>query len=278
MSQLPVSLRLFGCTLLLSLLFSPSISGQHASWHLPTADGNEVKRRDASDNRWLGLGIGFSNWIDNDGFDPSGVDYELNMARSIYVDIRPLGRSVSISGNQLTLDYALGIDWYNFFFDNNQVTLMETEEGLRTIERTEDFSKSKLTVTYLYLPLLLHWETKPEDAEHSFRAEAGGYAGFRIGAHTKTKNESGDKTKRYRDFEINDLRYGLEAAIGYGPVNLFAKYDLETLFEEDAFFGDRPVAADPVEIQAVTFGIRISGFSDDDFDKDDMLVQNTSVF
>ena len=222
---------------------------------------NKPNARKADESRWLKIGLGVSNFVDEDGFDPGGVEYELNMARSIYVDLRAFGRSVSIVKNTLTLDYALAFDWYNFFFDNNQITLTESDGIVRPDkigEDDRDLKKSKLTVSYFHIPLALHLETKPEDLKHSFRLEAGGYAGVRLGSHTKVKDEDGDKTKEYRDFQINNFRYGLEGAIGYGPITLFARYDLQPLFDEEDFQNS---SNQNVQINPVTLGIRLPGFN-----------------
>ena len=71
----------------------------------------------------------------------------------------------------------------------------------------------------------------------SFRVGIGGYAGVRVKSKQILKYEEDDqrvKTKQKGDFNVSDFNYGLSAYIGYGTMSLYAKYDINPLFKDNA--------------------------------------------
>jgi hypothetical protein len=89
--------------------------------------------------------------------------------------------------------------------------------------------KSKLTVSWLNLPLMAHYQAKKYD----FHLGIGGFVGYRLGSHTKTKFETDNiekKDKVYSNFFLQSVQYGVRAEIGFYSVDLFASYNLNELF------------------------------------------------
>ncbi|WP_311196054.1 hypothetical protein [Antarcticibacterium sp. 1MA-6-2] len=69
-----------------------------------------------------------------------------------------------------------------------------------------------------------------------------------IGERQKLKyKDDGEKVKRKLkgDYNTNDIIYGLSAYIGWGDTTLYAKYDLNPLFDEPN-----------VELNNVSLGLR----------------------
>lgn len=89
--------------------------------------------------------------------------------------------------------------------------------------------KNKLAATYVGIPIMLRFETKPGDLNRSFHIAAGGFGEYLIGSHTKTKSTSNDKVKQHDDFNLNRFRYGVTGRIGYGWASLFVNYSLSEL-------------------------------------------------
>jgi hypothetical protein len=71
-----------------------------------------------------------------------------------------------------------------------------------------------------------------------FRMGIGGYGGVNIKSKQKLRFEDEDgnnvKQKTKGDFNVNDFTYGVSAYLGYGEVSLYAKYDLNPLFKDNA--------------------------------------------
>ena len=65
-----------------------------------------------------------------------------------------------------------------------------------------------------------------------FRFSIGGKIGYMVNNHIKFVSE-GLKIKSYNIKDVNPLRYGVTARVGYKMYNLFVYYSLSTLFEKD---------------------------------------------
>jgi hypothetical protein len=98
------------------------------------------------------------------------------------------------------------------------------------------YSKNKLTVSSIDIPLELRFRTNPSKGK-PFKLAIGARVGYVINAHTKYKGED------YRDgsqrevtlkeapaININRLKYGVTGRIGYGNFNIFGYYSLSKLF------------------------------------------------
>lgn len=107
------------------------------------------------------------------------------------------------------------------------------------IPDTLDYSKSKLAVSSLEVPVELRFRTLPKKGK-SFKLAIGGRVGYVISAHTKYKGDdyrtqfaspNTVKIKEAPVANINRLKYGVTARIGIGNFNLLAYYSLSKLFD-----------------------------------------------
>ncbi len=122
------------------------------------------------------------------------------------------------------------------------------DTGSQTVlmEYPIDLDKSKFRLDNLVIPI--HFEFGPSskiEKEEYFRYNThnkikvglGGYAGLRLGARQKLKfEENGEdvKQKLKADYNTNSFVYGLSSYIGWGPAALYVKYDLNTIFKDNA--------------------------------------------
>ena len=97
-----------------------------------------------------------------------------------------------------------------------------------------NFKKSKLTTTYLDIPLEVRYKSKGE-----FRLAVGFKFGFLMKAQTKYKGEdylsdaSSNVIIKYGKFNnVEKNRYGFTGRIGYKWLNLWGYYQLSSLFTE----------------------------------------------
>lgn len=125
-----------------------------------------------------------------------------------------------------------------YFVENGNQTELQ-EFGL-------ELDKSKFRLDHLVIPL--HFEFGPSGVRKSeksirysthnkFRIGLGGYAGARISTRQKLKyKENGDKIKDKikRDYNTNDLVYGLSGYIGFNDTSLYIKYDMSPIFKNAA--------------------------------------------
>ena len=124
-----------------------------------------------------------------------------------------------------------------FVVENNQVELQEFEYDLK---------KSKLRMDNLVFPIHLEFgpsklhkteKTMRYSLTNQFRVGIGAYGGFNLGTRQKLKydrNGENVKDKLNRGYNTNDLIYGLSAYVGFDGVLLYAKYDLNPIFQDEA--------------------------------------------
>lgn len=228
-------------------------------------DEKEEKEKNKRTNRlgtdhFFSIDIGSNNYhADGEFPDENNEVYSVRPWGSWYVGLNSLQRTHVTHG--LFLEWGGGVSWYNFKFEEENLVISETTEGVAfTLNDAFDYEKSKLTVSYVNLslvPVYQFGKTKSNDdrkwkdyEDRGFRAGFGGYVGYRIDSYTKLKYEEpgSDDDKKVKDhdnFYLENLRYGLRLQLGYKGSDIFLNYDLNNLFSENR----------GPELSAVSFGI-----------------------
>ncbi|MEP6803511.1 MAG: hypothetical protein ABI892_03235, partial [Flavobacterium sp.] len=108
-----------------------------------------------------------------------------------------------------------------------------------------NLDESRFRNVYLVLPLHLEFDfSKPQVSNgktyfrthKSFRFGIGGYAGINVKSKQILKYDQDDldyKTTVKGDYNVNNFIYGVSSYIGYKDLSLYAKYDLNPLFENN---------------------------------------------
>jgi len=205
-------------------------------------DGNvEWKRNKVNKfkGHWAGLDLGVNGYVDKD-FDinmPKGYEFlTLKYEKSIDVNINFFEQNINLINNKLGLVTGLGLRWNNYRFSNNTILNPDSVPiyGYRDNDNTRDWRKSKLVVNYLTLPLMLEYQTNRFSRSNSFHISAGVLLGWRYSTHTKMLYfENGrQKPKQFDSFNINPFRYDATVRVGWGVINLYATYSMNTLFKD----------------------------------------------
>lgn len=195
------------------------------------------KEPDNISTRWMMMDIGMNTYLAEDGaFElPKELgDIDLDLGRSREFSLHIFRQRVNLIKHHVNLMYGLTTTWNSYHFKND-ITLIKGADSLDIGGNTEElnFKRNKLRITTLTIPLLLNFETKPNNKNRSFRINAGGYAGYNIGTMTKQRSDEKGKVKVRDDFNTNDFHYGLMAQVGVGLFNVYGKYALTPLFKED---------------------------------------------
>lgn len=115
---------------------------------------------------------------------------------------------------------------------------------LRPLHAGSDVEKNKISCNYLEVPIELRlvtgkkkrrqaWEPGTEverELPPQFKLAVGGRIGYAINVHTKTIDANG-KRKLYGVEQLEPLRYGLTARIGFGMFGLSGFYALTPLIQ-----------------------------------------------
>jgi len=126
------------------------------------------------------------------------------------------------------------------FFDNKIITT----------------KKSQMVINYLDIPMEFRIHSRKKDHKRSFYLALGGKVGFRIAGKTKIVYSEFGTTKKFKDlyhFNVNAIRYGATAKIGYGPINFWGYLGLNSFFTGNKTEGIR-------NPNTFSFGLSLSTF------------------
>jgi hypothetical protein len=212
-------------------------------------------RRKSFRNNWSGVELGINGYLSpSNSFNLTGeaemIDLRYN--KSIAVNLNLWQQNFPLISNNLGLVSGVGIGFNNYRFDN-QTRIAYSREGLSFFEDSiNNISKNKLTLTWINIPLLLEYQSHGKRRSEQFHLAGGVIFGTRIGTHTKYvyDNSRKRKEKDFHDFHVHPFRLDATGRIGWGKVNLFASYALNTLFKENR----------GPELYPFTVGIRLVNF------------------
>jgi len=203
-------------------------------------DPADQRRRDRRRFKphWSGFEFGLNNYLTS--------DYSLSLPSDLmFMDLHT-GKSFNVNINfaQLGIGFSrhfgivtgLGIEFNDYKFEgNNNIT--KDEDGVVIPLYPEDgieLDKTKLSTTYLTMPLLLEAQI-PVNNRRTVNIAAGMIGGVKIGSHTKIVYYDGgkQKNKEKNDFSLSVLRYGPTLRLGYESFQIYATYYMNGLFIED---------------------------------------------
>ncbi len=212
--------------------------------HVSECDGDdknskhEKKSEDSDFEFWQGMDFGVNGLLtaDNKVELPTGFDFlQLNYAKSFVFDWNLFQKNIHIYKNYVNLGTGIGLSWYHYNFRNSYSLNPNVDYATATFDSLK-YSRNRLGMTYINVPLFLEFNTNIKDAKNSFHFGAGMEFGYNIFNNVlKQKFElDGQSYKRKvkDDFNVNPFRYDVIARIGYGDFTIFGTYSLSTLFEK----------------------------------------------
>jgi hypothetical protein len=185
--------------------------------------------------------LGTNNYLANGKFEDT--TYTVRPWGSWYLAASSIQRTRV--ARHFFIEWGLGISWYNFKFQSDDIMLERTDNGVEFITDTRDVNhrKSKLTATYInasLVPVIDFGDRgrKPrmwDGYGSSFRIGIGPYVGYRVASRSKlVYKDDGDleKEKQRNSFYLSNLRYGARLQLGFHGTDLFFNYDMNELFAE----------------------------------------------
>ena len=210
------------------------------------------KRSDPPFRTYFNVDLGINNYLDNNGqFPTSSSPYAVRGWGSWNVGLNWMASQRISKG--FHWDLGLGVQWYNFKFENRDFQAVRGDGEIDFIQRTDVAGfKSKISASYLTAMSLfkLDFGKMNDQGRKGFRVALGPYAGYRLGGRSKYVYRPLEGGGRQKDHQatgiyLNNFRYGIRSEVGIGRVNFFSTYDLNTLFQ---------AGAGP-ELNPITFGV-----------------------
>jgi hypothetical protein len=138
----------------------------------------------------------------------------------------------------------------NYMFDKN--VIIQDNDDVTEFTKVADinYEKSKLATSSINIPLMPMLKFKRANGKDGFHIGAGGFAGYRLGSHSKVKYEQEGNSTKDKDrgsFNLSDFQYGATGVIGYNNLSLFVKYNMNDLFKEER----------GPQVNVISFGFRL---------------------
>lgn len=216
------------------------VEGHKGTYVNVTKDDNwkkEWHKRKRFNGHWSGLELGINGLANTDYSmypNPTNEFMELRQAASLEVNLNFLEANICLKPDRIGIVSGLGLQWNNYKFDNSlSIDKIDNEPLIQPIDIVENnFKKSKLTASYLTLPLMLEFQFPVNDHTNTMFISAGMVGALNLGAHTKIKNDH-SKDKDHGSFNINPFKYSAIARVGLHNFSLYGTYSFSSLFKED---------------------------------------------
>lgn len=221
------------------------------------------RRSNISTNWWI-MDLGFANMRDQTDYAAAQAggyfrtlrpadgpvtqnSYKLINGKSSNVNIWFFMQKVNLYKHVVNLKYGLGLEMYNFRYDTR--LSYRKDPAPYVFNDSISFTKNKLYVEYLTIPVMLNVNTTP-DSRRGFSFSAGVSAGYLTNSRNKQVSGERGKEKIKGDFNFENWRIALIGEMGLGPVRLYGSYSLNRLQKE----------VTRIEQYPYTVGIRFSNW------------------
>lgn len=221
------------------------------------------RRSNISTNWWI-MDLGFANMRDQTDYTAAATggyfktfrpadgavnqnSYKLINGKSSNVNIWFFMQKVNLIKHVVNLKYGLGLEMYNYRYDTR--LSYRKEPAPFVFNDSISFTKNKLYVEYLTIPVMLNINTTP-DSRRGFSISAGVSAGYLTNSRNKQISGERGKQKYKGDFNFEQWRVALIGEMGLGPVRVYGSYSLNRLQKD----------VTRVEQYPYTVGIRFSNW------------------
>lgn len=220
--------------------------------------GKKKKRSNVS-NMWSGLDFGFVNYKDETDYasadaqqmlratnataKPGQADFKLRTGKSVNVNVWIFMQKVNMVKHVLNLKYGIGLELTNYRF-KSPLSFKDAAPAY-IIRDSISFSKNKLAVDYVTVPLMLNINPS---GKGGFSLSGGVSVGYRYAARNKQISESRGKQKERGDFDLNPWKLAVVGDIGWSSLRFYGSYSLTNLFDRG------------LNLTPYTVGLRFSSF------------------
>ena len=218
---------------------------------------------------WGGFELGINGYVTPDFNTNWGAEYEylnLRYEKSTAVHLNVYEQNIPLNKNKtIGLITGLGLSWNNYRFSGSTLLTPDSTSlkgyYMQNIDgSTLSHRKTKLTAMYLTIPLIFEMQTNQPRKINRLYFGVGVLANVRLSTHTKiyfneanknyklydlstsqtlpttyTTPNSNDRNivKNHNSFYLQPFKFDATVRFGYGIINLFVNYQLNTMFQKD---------------------------------------------
>lgn len=177
------------------------------------------------------IDLGLVKLIDNGSFTLSdnNRDFKYRPGKTVNFGFDVLQAGYRFNDN-FRMFLSAGFDWTYIRLREN-IDFLENTTPLTWEESTVDYSKNRLTSTYLRLPLTFELRSRHYSGLGRLRFAFGPEGGFLLKGTQRFKSDEFGKQKFKDDYNFTQFRYGAFARFGVGSFGIYAKYYFNDMFE-----------------------------------------------
>jgi hypothetical protein len=232
---------------------------------------NSKKAFSKVSTNWLVFDFGFSNYFDKTDYGNTGdflynrqgsaplgkSDFNLNTGKSLNVNLWFFMQRINLIKKNVNLKYGLGIEYDNYRYKtSSNLSYLEKNTYLNSLQAPSpvvirdsiSFSKNKLALNYITVPLMLNFITNSANTKKGLSLSMGLSAGYLYGVRNKQKSEERGKEKNRGDYDLERFKLSYIAEMGLGPVRLYGSYSPNSIFSKG------------LVMKPYTIGIRLSNW------------------
>ncbi len=219
--------------------------GSETSISVGKVESDSVKKANAKKGRFIGgitftrLDWGFTRLVDNGSFslskDNEFLDYTGGKSSTFSFDVLQFGYRFNPN---FKIYLAGGFDWTMIRLKKD-ITLLKNSPTMAYTEDGINFSKNRLSSSYVHIPLNFEFRTKENASGKRFYFVVGPEVAFLLNGKVKQISKERGKEKFKDDYNFEPFRYGGTVRIGYGAIGLFTKYYFNDMFTTTAQKGLR---------------------------------------
>lgn len=191
---------------------------------------------------WFSFDLGYANYRDESPqmaylaiYPPSKYwvnsgSLKLDNRKASNFNIWIVQQKLNVYQHKINLKYGVGFEMFNFRFE--QPVSFRNEPGKTLYMDDVNFTKNKLFVKYLTVPVQLNFQPNPYSRK-GFYASIGLSAGYLVDARNKQISPERGKQKYDGTFELNNLRFATIGELGIGGIRLYGSYGSINLFDKN---------------------------------------------
>lgn len=198
-------------------------------------DLTDYRDVDVFETDWFLFDLGYNTFLNKDMEFSVPESYQALGNQQTWgswdVNLHMFRSRVNMFKGYVNLNWGLSFEWHNYMMRGNSIPVAQMDT-FTFAESAVDLKKNRFSTTHFTLPLMVGFETKPWDTENSFRIGFGYSPGLLVKGKTKIKAEDG-VSKVKDNFNLTQpLRHEVNVMLGYGDFNVYASYDLNSIFTE----------------------------------------------
>lgn len=216
------------------------------------------KKNSRITTNWLVTDLGFSNFANNTDFalanagpylQPNGNpfskrDFNLRDGKSINVNIWLFMQRLDLIKKNVGIKYGIGLELNNYRFKSSSLLSFRESgapypggpllnEPFVYRDSVSGFSKNKLALDYITVPLMLNFQTTPHQGKPRFNIAFGVSAGYLYSQRNKQVSKERGKERNRGDYDLNKFKLAYVGELGLGYVKLYGSYSPTSIFKSE---------------------------------------------